>query len=217
VLLHPPSSRAMCFTPELCTLVRLHSSPPARPSCLCVSGRLPRVARQARLYTPVHCTGAHPCLSRSALMLLSLSAARPAVPPDMLRSPVPARILPVCRDDLGPMRPTIRPNLRPHLTMSPEPIRVSLPFRRVHPTIRLHVVPAASAARATTSPRVPRVRSCNPPNARHQLASRDAHRSSPEHRRPCVPESAAACLPTSCHQRPPHRRRAAMVLSAFSP
>jgi hypothetical protein len=58
---------------------------------------------------------------------------------------------------LVPMRPTI-PNLRLYLTVSPELIRVSLPSRRARRAIRLHIAPAASAARATTSPRVPRVR-----------------------------------------------------------
>jgi hypothetical protein len=43
----------------------------------------------ARLYAPMHCTNAHPCPSRSALVPLCLSATRPAVPPHMLSSPCP--------------------------------------------------------------------------------------------------------------------------------
>jgi hypothetical protein len=43
----------------------------------------------AWLYAPVHCTGAHSCLSRSTLRPLRLSAARPAVPPYMLSFPCP--------------------------------------------------------------------------------------------------------------------------------
>jgi hypothetical protein len=102
VLLHPPSSRVLCFTPELCTLVRPHSVLSAWPSCPRVFGCPPRVARLARLHALVHYAGAHPRPSRSTLMPLSLSAARPAIPPHMLSSPVPAHILPACCGDLGP-------------------------------------------------------------------------------------------------------------------
>jgi hypothetical protein len=56
----------------------------------------------AQLYALVHCIGAHPCPSRSALVPLRLSVARLVVPPHLLSSPVPARILSACRDDLGP-------------------------------------------------------------------------------------------------------------------
>jgi hypothetical protein len=150
----------------------------------------------------VHCTGAHPCPSRSALVPLNLSAARSAVRPHMLSSPVPARILPACRGDLGPCArqlPTFGPTI---VRTNPRAVAISSCVLSNPPARRA----AASAGRATTSPRVPRVRcsqTARPPrsHARHQLASRDAHRSSPEHRRPRVPESAAARPPAWCHQR----------------
>jgi hypothetical protein len=160
----PPSSCASCFAPEhepLCACAcTMHRSPECRvctpyPCCL------PRAACLAWLYALVHCTGAHPCPSRSALVPLNLSAARHAVPLHMLNSLVHARILPACRGNLGPCArqfPTFG-RIRP----SPEPIRVPFPSRRACRAIRLHVVLAASAGRATASPRVPRVRSCAVP------------------------------------------------------
>jgi hypothetical protein len=80
------------------------------------------------------------------------------------------------------MRLTI-PNLRPHLTVPPELICVSLSSRCAR--LCLHVAPAASTAHATTSPRVPRVRSCAAPKP-HGCPTpvRGAYRSSPEHHRP---------------------------------
>jgi hypothetical protein len=54
----------------------------------------------------------------------------------------------------------------------------------------------ASCAPRALLPNRPAARS----RARHQLASRGAHRSSPEHRQPRVPESVAARPPASCHQ-----------------
>jgi hypothetical protein len=161
VLLQPPSSHVLCFAPEPYTIVHLHSAPPTWPSCPRVSSRLPRAAGLARLYALVHCTGSHPCPSRSAIVPLSLSATHPAVPPHMLSSPVPARILPTCRGDLSPCArqfPTFG-RIRP----SPEPIRVPLPSRRACRAIRLHVAPSASTACVTTLPCVPRVRSCAAP------------------------------------------------------
>jgi hypothetical protein len=83
-----------------------------------------------------------------------------------------------------PMRPTI-PNLRPHLTVSPEPICVPLSSRCASQAIRLHVAPAASTAHATTSPRVPRVRSCTTPKPRgHPTPVRGTYRSLSEQHRP---------------------------------
>jgi hypothetical protein len=106
VLLHAPSSCALCFAPKPYTVMHMHSAPPAWPSCPRVSGRLPRAACLARLYALVHCTGAHPCPSRLALEPLNLAAARLAVPPHLLSAPVPARILSACRGDLSPCVPT---------------------------------------------------------------------------------------------------------------
>jgi hypothetical protein len=68
-----------------------HDAPPASPAAQ------HRAAHMAWLYAPVHCTDAHPCLSRSTPVPLSLFAARPAVPPHMLSSLLPARIPPACR------------------------------------------------------------------------------------------------------------------------
>jgi hypothetical protein len=68
-----------------------HDAPPASPAAQ------HRAAHMAWLYALVHCNDAHPCLSCSTPVPLSLSAARPAVPPHMLISLLPARIPPACR------------------------------------------------------------------------------------------------------------------------
>jgi hypothetical protein len=137
----PPSSCASCFAPErepLCACTCTVRRSPERRVLTPYPCRLPRVACLAWLYALVHCTGAHACPSRSALVPLNLFAARHAVPLHMLNSPVPARILPTCRGDRGPCArqfPTfgcIRPSL--------ELIRVSLPSRRACRAICLHVV-----------------------------------------------------------------------------
>jgi hypothetical protein len=101
----PSSSCASCFAPKrvpLCACVCIVRRSPERRVRTPYPCRLPRAACLAWLYALMHCTGAHPRPSRSTLVPLSLSAARPVIPPHMLSSPVPARILPACRGDLGP-------------------------------------------------------------------------------------------------------------------
>jgi hypothetical protein len=73
--------------------VCLHNIPPSWLSCLLVSGRLPCVTCLDGLYALVHYTGAHPCPSRSTLVPLRLSVARPTVPPHML---APSRACEMC-------------------------------------------------------------------------------------------------------------------------
>jgi hypothetical protein len=99
-----------------------------------------------------------------------------------------ARSHPICVSwRPGPMRP----NLRSHLTVSPEPIHVPLSSRCVHLTIRPHVAQAGQRRPCdNVAPRDPCAlvrcpQTARPPRSRvqHQLASRNAHHSSPGHRR----------------------------------
>jgi hypothetical protein len=101
------------------------------------------------------------------------------------------------------------PNLRPHLTVPPEPIRVSLSSRCAR--LCLHVAPAASTAHATTSPRVPRVRSCATPKLHDRPSpGRGTYPSSLEHRRPLswLPHIRPRRVTCASPHRVPHLSRA---------
>jgi hypothetical protein len=106
----PSRTRAPTPTQLSCVVIRtsavcLHSVPPSWPSCPRVSGHLPCAACLARLYTLVHCTGAHPRSSHLAPVCspylpgrrtrlppvpLCMSEVHSALPLHMLSSPVTA-------------------------------------------------------------------------------------------------------------------------------
>jgi hypothetical protein len=107
----------------------------------------------------------------------------------------------------GPMRSTI-PNLRPHPTVArtnPRAVSISscVPSNPPARCAGRQRRPCDSVAPCAPCALVRCSQTAWPPRsrARHQLASRDAHRSSPEHCRPRVPESVAARPLASCVQR----------------
>jgi hypothetical protein len=129
--------------------MHLHSALPAWPSCPRISSRLPRAACLARLYALVHCTGAHPCLSRSTLVPLRLSVARPVVPPHML-APSRACAMYHTPDSRAPSAPGVPMSPYVHSCTLPTPLsRPALVRRALHLSCAHTRAPAQRAARLT--------------------------------------------------------------------
>jgi hypothetical protein len=124
-----------------------------------------------------HSSVPEPLSSRAAQPICSLSCGTTT----LAKCPS-ARSHPICVS----WRPEpTHPNLRPHLTVSPKQICVSLSSRCARPASCLHVASATSTAHVTTWPRVPHVRSCAAPKPHGRPTPvRDTYRSSPEHHWP---------------------------------